>query len=124
MTVADRSRLVDCTTWSGDSAGTDGSLLANIGRPSRSSAGEEVLVLDGRAELTPHQIVDEKLRVALHTSRDMHHLDVETAELPANIVRRLPNVLKDCEFCDRPQTGVFARQSFGIRFAKGDSHAE
>jgi len=86
VTLADRSRLVECTTWSGDSAGTDRSLLlcalAGISGPSRASAGEEVLVLDERAELTPRQIVDEKLTVALHTSQDKYHRGVKTAEPP------------------------------------------
>ena len=84
MTVADRRRLVDCTTWSGDPAGTDRSLffcaLAGISWPARGSAGEEVLVLDERAELTPREIVDDKLAVALHTSRHKDHRGVKTAE--------------------------------------------
>lgn len=83
VTLADRSRLVECTTWSGGSAGTDRSLLlcalAGISGPSRASAGEEVLVLDERAELTPRQIVDEKLTVALHTSQDKYHRGVNGA---------------------------------------------
>jgi hypothetical protein len=125
MTVADRRRLVDCTTWSRDSAGTDRSLLlcalAGISWSARASVGEEVLVLDERAELTPREIADEKLAVALHTSR---HEPRRVTGLFLGILRTLPQVLKDCEFRDGPQTGVFARQSFGIRSVKGDSHAE
>jgi hypothetical protein len=86
MTVADRSRLVDCTTWSGDAAGTDRSLffcaLNGISAPSRASASDEILVLDERAERTPREIANEKLDVALHASRHYHHPGVKTAEPP------------------------------------------
>jgi hypothetical protein len=91
MTVADRRRLVDCTTWSGDSVGTNRSLflcaLAGIAGPSRASASEEVLVLAERAELTPREIADEKLAVALHTSRGKYHRGVKTAEPPLDAAR-------------------------------------